>query len=130
MKSLAGLLALAALASGCGPAAHWVELAPAASSGGVEMRTVDVQRWDQMRPYLPPAGRSCVGYTIVARSIDGHRHELRAGDFRTDHGRPAGALGPCGRPQLDPTWVDARPRSLVVTVLTPAPQPEPLWASL
>jgi len=130
-RLLLAAAAALALAPACGgQPQRWVELAPAAAGGGVEVRKLGAQADVQARPYQPPPGRLCVTYTISARSLDGSRHELRPDAFRTPRGSLLAALGPCGRPQLDPTWLDGSPRQLTLTVLTSAGLPEPLWVRL
>ena len=132
--SVAAGLMLAA----CGAAPSSTVLVSAPVVGdGLELTLLGADVQDNSLPYLqPPLGAHCAYYTVQARSIDGRRHDLRPSEFEanagphidvgTPVGTPADAVGRCGGPQLEPTWIDSQPRTVVIAILETVVEPAPL----
>ncbi len=121
-------LSLAAIAlTACGAAGPAATLDPTAAVGGVEITVRAVAVDDRSAPDLHrPSGTHCVSYTLAVRSQDGRRHDLRPDEFQAGGGTPADAVARCLGQQLEPTWIDAHPRTVVVTILEGADAPAPL----
>jgi hypothetical protein len=113
------VVALATILAACGRASGWRAVAPSAEAGGVQVRLVSMQLDDQWQPWRsPPTGSGCLVLHLAARSLDGHRHELRPEQFSLGGKTPVNAIGYCNSPQAEPTWVGAVEQPLVISFLT------------
>jgi hypothetical protein len=122
--SAAAFLAMAA----CGPqAADPVVVNGIVSAGGVKMALLSATVHDDPLPYLEgPPGTHCAFYTVEVRAVDGQSHDLRPSQFEANGAMPADAVARCGGGQLEPTWIDSRPRTVVIAILETVADPAPL----
>lgn len=122
------LTAAATLLTGCGGGGtQWLQVTPALSASGLSLTLQAAVHDDAIEPWRrPPEGSHCFVYLVRVQATDGRGHDVRPGNFRTDSGSPADAIGRCNGPQIEPTWIGNRPQLLSVTILESSDIAEPL----